>query len=79
VQFFQGQAGMEGAHAAGDIEPDAAGGNDATFGRVESGHAADGKAVTPVSVRHGIRRLDDARQLGDVGYLLVDFFVHVAN
>ena len=67
------------AHAAGDIEPDAAGRNDAALVGIEGRHAADGKAVAPMGVGHGIGCSDNARQRGDVCGLLVDLIVHVAD
>ena len=55
------QAGVQAAHAAGDVEADAARGHDAALVRVEGRHAADGEAVAPVRIGHGVGRADDAR------------------
>ena len=73
------QPGMQAAYPAGNVEAHAAGRNHTACVRVERGHAADGKAVTPVGIGHGVRRLDDAREHGDVDRLFVDLLVHVAD
>ena len=56
------------ANAAVDVEPDAAGRDDAFLG-VHRGDPADGKAVAPVHVGHGQRVPDDAGQVRDVDEL----------
>ncbi len=68
--------GMQGADPAGNIETYPSGGYDASCRRVESGHPADRKAITPVSIGHGESGLDDAGQGGDMGELFIDFFIH---
>ena len=73
------EPGVEGAHAAGNVEPHPAGRHHAAGVGIERCHPADRKAVAPVRVRHGIGRLDDARQGGDVGELFQDFVVHFAD
>jgi hypothetical protein len=60
-EFRLAQGGHEKPHAAGDVVPHSSRGEDALFG-VEGGHAADGKAVSPVDVRHGDALPHDARQ-----------------
>ena len=69
------QASRERAHATGDVEADAPRRHDASAVGIEGGDAADGKAVTPVGVRHGEGGADDARERGDVGDLLADLLV----
>lgn len=66
----------QGAHAAGNIETDSTGRDDAAVLGIEGGDAADGEAVAPVGIGHRVRRRDDPRQAGDVGHLLGDLFVH---
>ena len=73
------QAGMQGAHPAGDVEADPTAGNHPALVGVEGRHPADGEAIAPVGVGHGIGGLDDARQAGDVDHLLVHLVVHVAD
>ena len=73
------QAGEQRAHAAGDIEPDAAGGYDSALFRRKCRNAADRKAVAPMGVRHGIGAGNDAGQGGDVNHLRLDLVVHVGN
>ncbi len=73
------QTRVQRAHAAGDVKADAAGRNDPALIGVECSHTADGKAITPVGVRHHETRRDDARQLSHVDRLLVDFLVHAPN
>jgi hypothetical protein len=70
---------VQGAHAAGDVEAHAARGDDAAALGVEGRHTADGEAVAPVGVGHGIGGLHDAGQGGHVGDLLVDLLVHIAH
>ncbi len=69
-------AGRHGAHTAGDVKADAAGGNDAALLRVERRHAADRKAVAPVRVRHDVTRLDDAGERSNTRCLLGHLVVH---
>ena len=73
------EPGQHRAHAAGDIEADAARRHDAALVRIEGRHAADRETIAPVGVRHGIGRLHDSGQRRDIGRLLVDFVVHVAD
>src|SRR5262249_34863438 len=63
-------ADRQEAHAAVDVEADAAGRDHAALGRIEGRHAADREAVAPVNVGHRERRADDARQARDVRDLL---------
>ena len=46
---------------------------------VEGGDAADGEAVAPVGVGHGVGAFDDAGQGGDVADLLGDLVVHAGD
>ncbi len=70
------QSRVQGPDAAGDVKAHAARGHHAAGLRIERGHAADGKAVAPVRIRHRVRRLDDPRQPGDVCDLFIDLVVH---
>ena len=79
LDLVVGQAGAKGPHAAGDVEADAAGRDDAAGVRIERRDAADGKAVAPMGVRHGVRGLHDPRQGRDVRRLLVDLLVHLPD
>jgi len=73
------QSRMQAAHSAGDVEADAARGNHAALIGIESGDAADRKAVSPVRIRHGIGGPDDAGEPGDVDRLLIHLPVHRAQ
>ena len=73
------QPGVQAAHTAGNIEADAAGRDHAALVGVEGRHAADGKAITPVRIGHGVTGLDDAGQGRDVDGLFVDLVVHGAD
>ena len=77
--FGSFKAGKQVADAAGDVEADAAGRDDAAGLGVERGDAADRKTVAPMGVGHGIGGLDDAGEAGDVGRLLQDLVVHVLD
>jgi hypothetical protein len=57
-------------HPAGDVESHAAGRDDAPVVDVRGRYPSDGKAVTPVDVRHRIGGSDDARKGGHVRHLL---------
>ncbi len=54
------QPGQHGAHAAGNIEADAAGRHHAARVGVEGGDAADRKAVAPMGVRHDVGGMHNA-------------------
>jgi hypothetical protein len=73
---IRAQPGVQAAHAAGDIETDAAGRDDPALLGIEGRHAADRETVTPVRVRHRIGMIDDARQGRHVSHLLVNLVVH---
>ena len=73
------QSGVQAAHAAGNVEAHSARRHYPALVRVECSHAADRKSVAPVRVRHGVGRLHDAGQRGDVHRLLVHLAVHVAH
>ena len=64
-EIVRGERGAQQAHAAVDVEADAAG-RDRALLRVDRGHAADREAVAPVDVRHGERAADDPGQVGHV-------------
>jgi len=66
-------------HAAVDVEPDAARGDDASVRDVHRSDAADGKPVTRMPVGHAEGVADDAGQAGDVGDLLEDGVIHIRN
>ena len=79
LDLGDGEPRVQRAHAAGDVESDATGRHDTTLLGVERRDPTDGKAVAPVRVRHGVGRLDDARQAGDVADLLAHLVVHLAD
>jgi hypothetical protein len=70
-----GEIGPQHAHAAVDVEADAARRDDAAVG-AKCGHSADGEPVAPVTVGHAQRRPHDAGQTGHVGDLLEDALIH---
>jgi hypothetical protein len=53
--------GGEQPYPAGDVEADPAGRDHPAGRRVGGGHSADGEAVPPVHVRHGVRGAHDPR------------------
>ncbi len=73
------QPGVQGAHAAGNVESHPASRHHAALVGIERRHPADRETVAPVCVGHGVGRLNDARQGGDVGELFVDLVVHLAD
>ena len=73
-----GQGRQAEAHAAVDVEADAAGRDHAAV-RVHRRHAADREAVAPVAVRHAEGVVDDAGQAGHVGDLVEDAGLHAAQ
>ena len=77
--FGDRKAGEQRAHAAGNIETDAARRDDAALLGIEGRDAADRKAVAPMRVRHDIASFDDAGQGSDIGGLFADFVVHVTE
>ena len=72
------QVGGHQPHAAVDVETDAARRDDPGLG-IHGRHAADGKTVAPMPVRHAVGVFDDAGQGGDVGHLVEDPFVHLGE
>ena len=70
LDICPGEPGVQAAHAARNVEAHTAGRHHAAALGVKGGDTTDGKAVTPVSIGHRIRRTDDARQRGDVDRLL---------
>jgi hypothetical protein len=70
---------QHGAHAAGNVEADAAARHHAAVIRIEGGDPADREAVAPMRVRHGVGGAHDARQGGDIRRLFVDLVVHLAD
>ena len=79
LHVVQRQIRGDEAHAAVDVEPDAAGRDHAAFVHIHGGDAADGKSITAVAVRHAKRVARDSRQSRDVADLLVNRFVHFAH
>ena len=73
------ETGQHRAHAAGNIEADPAGRHHTALVWVKRRHAANGKAVAPVGIRHGIGRLYNPGQRRDIGRLFVDLVVHFAD
>ena len=67
------------ADAAGDVETHATGRDHPTLVGIERRHAADREAVTPMSVRHRERRLDDARQARHPGDLVEHLLIQLAD
>jgi len=62
-QVREAEIGTQQAHAAVDIEPDAAGRHDRVVERhVECGHVTDREAVAAVNVGHAHRVADDTGQ-----------------
>ncbi len=78
-QVAHGEPGEHRAHAAGNVEADAARRNDPALAGIECRHPANGEAVAPMRVRHRIGRLHDAGEPRDIGRLLVDLVVHRAD
>jgi hypothetical protein len=79
LDVFPLEAGVQAADAAGNIETDAAGRDNAPLLGVERGHATNRKAVAPVGIRHGVGGLDNAGESGHVTDLLIDLEIHVLN
>ena len=79
LHVVQRQVRGDEAHAAVNVESNAAGRDDAAFVHVHRRDAADGESVTAVAVRHAERVARDARQRRDVADLLVNGFVHFAH
>lgn len=75
----EGQPCEHRAHAAGNVEADAARRYDAALVGIEGGHPADREPIAPMRVRHRVNRLHDARQPRHIGGLLVDLIVHVGD
>lgn len=73
------QAGEHRSHAAGNVEADAAGRDHASLRRIEGGHAADRKPLTPMGIGHRDRGRHDPRQGGDIAGLLTNFIVHLGD
>ncbi len=71
-----GQARVQSPYAAGDIEADPAARYHTAQFRIEGRDPANGKAITPVGIRHGVGGFDDTGQGGHLGDLLIDFLIH---
>ena len=68
---------MQQAYAAGYVEAHASRGHDTAGVGVECGDPADGEAIAPVRIRHGVNGPDETGQHRDVSQLLVDLVVHL--
>jgi hypothetical protein len=79
LDLFGGNASQQTAHATGNIEADAAGGNDSAFLGIEGRHASNGKTIAPMGVGHGVDRAHDTGQHRDIGGLRIDLVIHVAD
>ena len=66
LHLVERETGAEQANPAGDVEANATRGDDAIPVDIGCRDAADGKAVAPVDVGHGVAGLHDAWQGGDV-------------
>ena len=64
------KVGTNQAHSAIDVVAHSARRNDAPFARIGGADTADAEAIAPMNVGHGQARVLNARQEGDVGYLL---------
>ena len=69
-QLVPAQVGGEQSDAARDVETHPARRHNTTAGDVGRGDPADREPVTPVHIRHRIRRRHDARQFRDIAHLL---------
>jgi hypothetical protein len=54
-------------------------GHDTAMIGIERRDSTDGKTVTPMGIRHGVRGLHDSRKRCDVYGLLEDLVIHVAD
>src|SRR5690606_13974911 len=70
---------VQTAHAARNVKTHAACRNDAAFFGIERGDAANGKPITPASIRHGVRCFHDAPKRGYVDSLFVHLLIHRAD
>ena len=61
LYIFQCQVRGDEAHAAVDVEPDAAGRDHAAFVHIHGSDTADGKSITAVAIRHAKRVARDSR------------------
>ncbi len=73
------ESGSKQPDPTGEIEPYAAGGNDAPVVRIERGNSTDGKPIAPVCSGHRIGGADNTPQGRHIDDLLVDLVVHVPN
>ena len=55
LHIFQCQIRGDEAHAAVDVEPDAAGRDHTAFVHIHGSDTADGKSITAVAIRHAER------------------------
>ena len=79
LHIVEREIGDNQAHAAVDVESDAAGRNDAAFAHVHRCDAADRKAIAAMAIGHAERVTRNPGQSGDVADLLVNGLVHFAN
>ena len=79
LDVIQREIRTDQAHAAVDVEPDAARRDHAAFVHIHGCDAADRKAVAAVAVSHAQRVARDAWQGRDVADLLINGFIHFAH
>ena len=79
LHILQCEIRSDQAHAAVDVESNSAGGDHSSLMHVHGCHAADGKSVTAVAVRHAQRVARDPWQRSDIADLLINRFVHFAH
>src|SRR5262249_4029305 len=73
------ESGEYGAHAAGNVEADAARRDDAIRIRIEGGNSANRKAIAPVRVGHNVGRGNNAGKRCNICRLVVNLVVHAAD
>ena len=79
ADLVPGQSGQQRPHAAGNIEADSAGRDDAAMVRIERRHSADRKTIAPMCIRHRVAGTDDAGQTGDIAGLLEHLVIHLPD
>lgn len=76
--FLLRQGGQAETHPAVDVETDSSRGYHSGVG-IHAGHPADGKAITPVAIRHAPGVVEDAGKACHVGCLVEDPGLHAAE
>ena len=79
IDILTREARVQRPHATRNVEAHATGRHHAAAIRIERRDAANRKAVSPMRVRHRVRRPLDPRQHRDVGDLFVYLRVHLAH